>query len=450
MINMYLKDAADLIQASHYGGNPMFIGCCSDSRCINPDEMFIALKGDRFDGHDFLEQVRERGARVAMLERESEIIPSGLLVSDTRKAMGQLAGKWREKFPIPLVAITGSNGKTTVKEMLSCILVQHAPVLYSKGNLNNDIGVPITLFNLGSEHKYAVIEMGANHTGEISWLSHIAKPDIALITQCAPAHLEGFGSVEGVARAKAEIYEGMSDKGTAIINVDDNHAEIWLAKTKKKRQLTFGITNDADISAEDLETHKNSDKTEFTLAMPNGKTDIRLSLLGLHNVMNALAATACAYSLDIPVTLIKSGLERFKPVSGRLEIRKGIKGSRIIDDSYNANPSSLNAAINVLSDFKPERWLVLGDMGELGDEAENLHAEAGIQAKSSGVKRLFTLGILSSRAQKSFGENATHYTTHNELIRDLQSDINPDVTLLVKGSRSMHLEKIIEALTEKN
>ena len=450
MISMYLEDAADLIQATPFGGNPKFTGCSTDSRIIREGEMFIALEGEFFDGHDFIEMASGKGACAAMVEHQAYEGLPGILVENTRHSMGSLAQKWRENFNIPLIAITGSNGKTTVKEMLTSILQRDARVLYTKGNYNNDIGVPLTLFNLGDEHDYAVIEMGANHPGEISWLTRIAQPSLAVITQCAPAHLEGFENIEGVAKAKAEIYEGLHENGIALINRDDDYADFWIAKTRNHRQLTFGISSSADIKAVSISPDIESGYIRFRLLLPDHAIDISLPLLGEHNVMNALAASACAYGLNISADSIKLGLEELQSIPGRLQLKKGIKGSRILDDTYNANPASLAAAVDVLSEYEGERWLVLGDMGELGNSSEQLHESSGHQAKSRRIDRLFTIGDLSINAHRDFGDQARHFESLDCLMSSLIDEISPGVTILVKGSRSMKMERVVNALMDNS
>ena len=450
MISMSLSSAARTLGTEYRGKDEVFHGCSTDSRSINSGELFIAIRGERFNGHDFLEQARQRGATAALVDSLVPISLPLIKVTDTRKALGELAKCWRENFRIPLVAITGSNGKTTVKEMLVSILEQKSEVLATRGNLNNDIGVPLTLFGMGNEHAYAIIEMGANHPGEIKWLSYIAKPTVAVITQCAPAHLEGFGSVEGVALAKSEIFEGLEKHGTAIINADDNFAGLWKNRVKDIHQLSFGIHHPADITARFPDKSDSNKANIFILKTPAGSIEVTLSLLGIHNIMNALAAAACATALNIELETIKKGLEAMKPVKGRLEIKTGINNSRIIDDTYNANPASLLAAVNVLKTFNGKHWLVLGDMGELGEEGENLHLKAGEQAKENNVDRLFTTGTLSQFASKSFGKNSEHFESIDDMVQRLQSEISPEITVLIKGSRSMQMERVVSRLEKKS
>ena len=450
VISMKLSSAAKSLNATYLGEDVEFIGCSTDSRNLNSGELFIAIKGERFDGHDFLESAKQRGAVAAMVTKTGQQDLPTLVVEDTRKAMGNLAATWRSGFDVPLIAVTGSNGKTTVKEMLVSILSLKTPVLATRGNLNNDIGVPLTLFGLGNEHHYAVVEMGANHLGEISWLSHIVRPTVALITQCAPAHLEGFGSVEGVARAKAEIFDGLEPEGIAIINADDDFAGLWRNKVTGFKQISFGLKNRSDITAKSITPSMIKGTNNFQLCTPVGTIDIELPLLGQHNIMNAMAATACALALEIELTLVKQGLERMKPVKGRLEMKKGLHGSRIIDDTYNANPVSLNAAIKTIASLTGKRWLVLGDMGELGTLSESLHEEAGNIARENGIKKIFAIGPLSENAVRSFGQGAQHFSSVEKMIEAIKKEISDDVTLLVKGSRSMQMERVVSALEANN
>ncbi len=446
MINMKLSEAAACLQASYLGEDVEFVGCSTNSRELQAGELFIALKGKHFDGHDFIKDAEQHGASAALIESANDASLPVIQVSDTRYAMGSLAQHWRKNFNISLIAISGSNGKTTVKDMLTSILKLQAPVLATTGNLNNDIGVPLTLFGLDDEHRYAIIEMGANHPGEIARLSQIAQPTVAVITQCAPAHLEGFGNIDGVAKAKAEIYENLEPTGIAVINADDPYADFWRDKITSLRQFSFGLEKPADLTASSIQQSCTSGKTDFVLSSPVGSLDITLSLLGRHNVLNALAASSCAVCLDIEPQLIKQGLENMITAKGRLELKSGMNNSRIIDDTYNANPASFDAAIKVLSEFQGERWLVLGDMGELGPEAEQLHSDVGAMAAASGVERFYALGDLSHASIQSFGHGAQHYQAVDELIKKIQAEINQDVTLLVKGSRAMQMERIVNAL----
>lgn len=450
MINMSLSKAAAAIESIYNGEDIIFSGCSTDSRTVEKGNLFIALKGEYFDGHEYVSIAEEKGASSLLVEQEVSHSKPVLHVKDTRKAMGLLARSWREEMTIPLVAITGSNGKTTVKEMVTGILSEVAEVHATSGNLNNDIGVPLTLFGLDTKHQYAVIEMGANHPGEIEWLSAVARPNVAVITQCAPAHLEGFGSLEGVAKAKAEIYSGLQSSGIAIINADDAYADFWSESCGLLSQLTFGIDSaHADVRANIIEMSTKVATTQFELICTSGSIDICLPLSGKHNVMNALAACACCLSLDVPLTTIKSGLENILPVKGRLQVKAGKQGARIIDDTYNANPASLSAALNVLSNYEGAHYLVLGDMGELGDTAVQLHKDAGESARQAGIDGLFTIGELSINAMQGFGSNAIHFDSYDALSKALINILNNDATILVKGSRAMQMERVVNALIEE-
>jgi UDP-N-acetylmuramoyl-tripeptide--D-alanyl-D-alanine ligase len=450
MINMSLSKAAKAIDSSFNGDDIMFSGCSTDSRTIKNGNLFIALAGENFDGHDYVSVAEDNGASSIMLEREVNHTKPALLVKDTRKAMGLLAKSWRVELSIPLVAITGSNGKTTVKEMVNSILSEISEVHATSGNFNNDIGVPLTLFGLNKKHQYAVIEMGANHPGEIEWLTSIASPNVAVITQCAPSHLEGFGSVEGVAKAKAEIYSGLQSSGTAIINADDEYANFWKESCEDLSQLSFGIESvDVDVRAKNINILTESASIKFELICAQGAVEILLPLSGEHNVMNALAASACCLSLDVSLESIKNGLESMSPVKGRLQIKVGKQGVRIIDDSYNANPKSLTAALKVLSAYQGTRYLVLGDMGELGASAEQLHRDAGKLAKQLGIDKIFTLGELSINTLQGFGSDSFYCESHDELNETLKNHLDGDTTILIKGSRYMQMEKIVQALMEE-
>ncbi len=446
MIAMRLSEAAQAMGTHLRGADAEFRGCSTDSRTLPEGALFFALRGEHFDGHRFLADAAGRGARGAVVDAQAQTDgPLPLLpVADTRGALGALARAWRARFEIPFVAVTGSNGKTTVKEMVAAILSPVAPTLVTSGNLNNDIGVPLTLFALGTGHRYGVVEMGANHPGEISALAAMVQPDVAVITQCAPAHLEGFGSIEGVARAKAEIYTGLRPGGCAVINVDDRFAGYWREACAGLRQVGFGLTPGADVTAVDIRGTDGA--MQFVLAAGGERVPVSLPLYGRHNVMNALAAAACTLALGIPPARIAAGLGAVRAVKGRLQLKPAHGGARVIDDTYNANPASLDAALAVLADFPGRRWLVLGDMGELGDGAPELHARAGRAARSAGVERLFALGPLSRNAVHEFGAGAGHFDAPGELLAALDPALAPDVTVLVKGSRSMAMERVVNAI----
>ncbi|CAK0765083.1 D-alanyl-D-alanine-adding enzyme [Gammaproteobacteria bacterium] len=444
-IRMPLSEAASLLQGKRLGQDVSFFGVSNDTRKMPSGALYVALVGDRFDGHAFVAEAKKAGAVAALVSREVKIPFPQIVVKDTRLALGQLATAWRTRFVGPLVAITGSNGKTTVKEMTRAIFAQKWKTLSTMGNLNNDIGTPLTLLRLmPSVHQAAVIELGANHPGEIAYLTALAKPTVALVNNAGPAHLEGFGSVEGVARAKGEIYQGLSKGGIAVINADDPQAPLWRAMTSEHTTLDFGMTASALVRATDLRT---DDGTAFTLHSPLGTEEVRISLPGRHNVLNALAAATVALAAELSLGPISTGLASVTAVSGRLRSYPGRHGVRIIDDTYNANPASLRAAIEVLAKSPGERYLVLGDMGELGPNAPLLHAEIGEFAKQSGIDRLVACGKLSQEAVAAFGEGALHCAEVASVVAVLEPKLHSRVTILVKGSRSAGMERVVQLLS---
>ena len=453
-----LQEAAAALNATAKGKNVRFSGVSSDTRTLKSGELFVALKGERYDGCEFLVQAREKGA-VAALVAEPESANAAatlaaqggfplLVVKETRKSLGELAAYWRSRFNMPVVGVTGSNGKTTVKEMLAGILRKAAgsqqAVLATRGNLNNDIGVPLTLLEMRSQHRYAVIEMGMNHPGEISYLTSLAKPDVALVNNVAPAHLAGLGSLEQAARAKGEIFEGLSENGVAVINADDEYANLWRGLCTGKRVLDFGLSHPAAVSAR---CELRGSGAEIAVRSDAGEMNIILQVPGLHNARNALAAATCALALGISSEAISIGLAAFTGVKGRLQRKPGKNGAVVIDDTYNANPDSVRTAIEVLRSEAGKKILVLGDMGELGEQGPALHMQIGAQAKHAGVDVLYTLGELSAGATQRFGTGARHFTQIEVLLAEVEKLLAPGVTVLVKGSRFMHMERITERLT---
>lgn len=448
---MSLGELARLVGGELHGPDRHFDAVGTDTRTLGPGALFIALRGPNFDAHEFIATAAARGAVAALVERDVATALPTVRVEDTRRALGRLAAAWRDRFAIPLVAVTGSNGKTTVKGMLAAILAARGAGLSTRGNLNNDIGVPLTLLNLRREHRSAVIEMGANHPGDIDTLTHIARPTVALITNAAPAHLAGFGDVAGVVRAKGEIYSGLVPDGSAVINADDPGADQWRALAAPHRIVTFGLNRPADVTARELRLNA-ALGCSFMLATPAGEAAVGLALSGRHNVMNALAAAAAAHAAGVGLAEIVCGLESMRAVDGRLQLKRGIGESRIIDDTYNANPGSMKAALEVLamSAADGERILVLGDMGELGDAGQALHEQVGREARACGVTRLYAVGVLARAAAAVFGQGAAHFATQEALIAALRADVaalpNGAATVLVKGSRSMRMERVVEAL----
>ncbi len=450
MIRMQLSEAAAELGIQLSGHDAWFEGVSTDTRTISNGELFCALGGPNFDGHEHCLEAEEKGAVGAIIERAVNADLPTLKVDDTRRAFGRLAGAWRNRFSIPIVGVTGSNGKTTVKEMIASILDADTTVLATKGNLNNDIGVPKTLFELDVQHEYAVIEMGANHLGEIKWLTEITQPLVGVITLCAPAHLEGFGSIDAVAQAKGELYTGLLAGGTAVINADDIYASYWSNIAGDRPIVKFGLQQPADVFAENVTDLGIGRGMHFSLQLPSSNVDVELPFDGVHNVSNALAAATAAYALDISSSAIKYGLENASKAGGRLCVLDGIRGSRVIDDTYNANPTSLAAALNTVASAPGEKWLVLGDMGELGSRAAEIHRETGVNVRNIGIDRFYTFGELAAIAGGAYGEGAQSHRDMGELIKALTADVDRGVTVLVKGSRAMKMERIIDALVGAN
>ena len=453
---MTLAQAASVLGARVHGDDVTFTGVSTDTRTLKSGDLFIALRGENFDAHDFLEQAHSAGA-VATLVASTGKVPAAMpaiVAEDTRLALGRLAAHWRSRFSLPLVALTGSSGKTTVKEMLAAILRAAVaesrvaendgdPVLATLGNLNNDIGVPLMLLELKATHRYAVIEMGMNHAGEIAYLTRLAAPDVALINNAGRAHIEFLGSEEAIARAKGEIFEGLRDKGVAIINADDRHAPMWRALAGGRARVEFGLQPTVPVSA----TYRlRALESEMQLKTPHGTATVTLRAPGIHNVRNALAAAAAAVALDVSVQTIATGLASYSGVKGRLQMKQGVNGAALIDDTYNANPESMRAAIDVLAQADGRKLLVLGDMGELGENAPQLHVELGGYAKQAGIDELFTLGRLSEGATRAFGAGARHFDQLDDLVVAARGLSAPGVTVLVKGSRFMKMERVVAAL----
>ena len=423
-----------------------FRGVSTDSRRDCTGTLFFALRGPNFDGHDHVEAAARAGAVAAVTERPGDGGPPRLVVLDSRRALGRLAADWRRRHDIPVAAVTGSNGKTTVKEMIASILGRRHRTLATAGNLNTDIGLATTLCGLDSGHRRAVVEVGANHPGEIAELARMCEPRAGVVTQCAPAHLEGFGDVAGVARAKGELFESLPPDGTGVVNADDRFAEFWTRQIACRPILRFGLDQPADVGARWAPRGNGS---RVTLSTPAGEIVVGLGLPGRHNVMNALAATAVSLALGESLHSIREGLEAMQPVPGRLCLRSLGCGSVLLDDTYNANPGSLRAALDVLAERGGERWLVLGDMAELGDDERDLHREAGRLARERGIERLYGVGRLAAEAVETFGPGGRHHPSHDALVTDLRADLEASapVTALVKGSRSMRMESVVQALS---
>lgn len=415
----------------------------TDSRLVKPDQLFIAIKGERFDAHDFVADLAGK-AGAALVSQKIDCDLPQIIVADTLQALADLASAWRKQFTKPLIALTGSNGKTTLKEMIATILALQGKVLATYGNLNNNIGMPLTLLRLRDEHDFAVIEIGANHFGEIESLTKIAQPNVAVLNNAGAAHLEGFIDLKGVAKAKGEVFIGLGTQGIAVINADDRFADYWKDLNLDREVIAFGINNEAKISGRLL--------SDGSLMINNGSQEVRanLKLLGRHNAMNALAATAVTTVMGIGLETIVEGLETLLPVKGRLAPVAGINHSQILDDTYNANPDSVVAALTVLAQ-KKNTVFVLGDLGELGENPEKVHAKIGETAKVVGIQHMYCLGKYSAKACDAFGANGKSFNEMEELLNNLITDVNenlPDkVTILVKGSRFMKMERAVAALS---
>ena len=439
-----LSSAATSMHGDLIGGDRIFDGVSTDTRTLRTGELFVALQGPNFDGRDYVLRASEKGAAAAVVGAIVDDNIAQITVDDTRLALGQLAAAWRRDQSAVVVGITGSNGKTTLKELTAACLSQAAPTIATEGNLNNEIGMPLMLTRIDETHRYAVLEMGANHAGEIAYLTSLAEPDVVVITNAAAAHLEGFGSVAGVAKAKGEILCGTSRPGVAILNADDEYFEFWTELAGDVDVLSFGVDALADVRADDIVSDGGG--SSFELHLPDSRFNVRLSIPGRHNVRNACAAAAIATTLGVAPEQIQAAFESVKPVAGRLQSKSGLNGSTLFDDSYNANPLSVAAAAEFLAALNGQSWLVLGDMGELGDSAASLHREVGAAAKAAGVDRLFATGELSRNATEAFGAGASWFESVDMLIDALRVSVTSDVNLLVKGSRFMRMERVVQAL----
>lgn len=439
-----LSSAAGSMHGRLLGGDRIFDGVSTDTRTLRSGELFVALQGPNFDGCDYVSQASEKGAAAAVVRAKVDGDIAQITVADTTLALGQLAAAWRRDQSAVVIGITGSNGKTTLKELTAACLSQAAPTIATEGNLNNEIGMPLMLTRIDASHRYAVLEMGANHAGEIGYLTSLAEPDVVAITNATAAHLEGFGTVDGVAKAKGEILRGKSRPGVAILNADDEYFDFWSAMAADIDIVGFAIDTQTDVCASDIVA--DSGGSNFRLHLFDSQIDIRLSLPGRHNVRNACAAAAIATALGVAPEQIQSGLESVRPVAGRLQPKRGLNGARLFDDSYNANPLSVAAAAEFLAVLDGQSWLVLGDMGELGAEAVRLHREVGVAVRNAGVDRLFATGELSRNVTAAFGDNASWFDSIDSLIDALRVSVTSDVNLLVKGSRFMGMERVVEAL----
>lgn len=426
-------------------------GVSSDTRTLEPGDLFIALVGPNHNAHEHLFKALEKGAAAVIVSQPVDCPLPLIMVEDTKIALGKLGAAVKQKVNPKTVGITGSSGKTTVKEMVASILSVKGKVLFTKGNFNNDIGVPLTLLRLEKHHQYAVIEMGANHLGEIAYTTNLVKPDVATIVNAAASHLEGFGSLFGVARAKSEIFKGLGTKGTAVLNRDSQFYSFWEGKTSHLNCITFSPeTGLGDYRAEDIAMGMDG-CAEFELVCPAGKAAIRLSIPGTHNVGNALLAAALAINVGASMEDVQLGLFNMREVGGRLNVKQLTNQIRLLDDTYNANVASVNAAIDLLATFPGNRVLVLGDMAELGDKARYYHEQVGQYAKSKGITSIYSLGVLSQCASAVFDEWGFHFDSKEALVDTLNQNVfyeQRDISILVKGSRSSKMELVVKAIEE--
>ncbi|HSC75154.1 MAG TPA: UDP-N-acetylmuramoyl-tripeptide--D-alanyl-D-alanine ligase [Pseudomonadales bacterium] len=443
-----LVDVAQACGASWSGADINFTGVCIDSRKVQTGDVFVALKGERFDAHAFLPAVEQSGAVAAVVEEINlEISLPQLKVNNTVNALGEIAGLNRRLFSGKIIGLTGSAGKTTTKEMIAAILAQNGNPLVTAGNLNNHVGVPLTLLRLSAENDSAVIEMGASAVGEIRYLTTLVRPDVALVTNVAAAHLEGFGSIENVAKGKREIFEGLAENGVAVINLDNDWTASWQDSLSPAfRVFTYSMKKMADLYASDIA--QAADGVSFVLHAGDNHEKVNLAFLGQHNVGNALAVAACCMAAEIGFKEIVSGLQAAKPYKGRLQSKRGVNGCLVIDDSYNANPASVRIAIDALLACDGTKILVLGDMGELGVDARLLHAEIGVYAKTAGVEHFLVVGELSRAAAISFGAGATCFDSWQLLADHCIAMAGKNSVFLIKGSRSAGMDRVADALIE--
>jgi UDP-N-acetylmuramoyl-tripeptide--D-alanyl-D-alanine ligase len=450
-MNRTLSEFARACGGELIGTDRPYTGVSTDTRTLAAGELFVALRGPRFNANDFVNAAETAGAAGAVVDVRVDRPLAQIVVKDTQNALTAAAVAWRNQFRFPVVGVAGSNGKTTVKEMIAAILARSGPTLATRGNFNNHIGVPLTLLRFDPAHRHAVVEIGANRAGEVADLVKIARPTVGLITNAGAEHLEGFGSLDGVARAEGEMVAGLEPVATAIINADDEFADLWRGMTRAQ-VVTFGVARSAQFSAHDIATTISTATadgfiTRFQMRTPGGSIPVEFGFAGKHNVMNALCAAAAATAAGASLEDVRTGLATLRPVPGRLQFKTAPSGAWIVDDSYNANPSSMKAGIEVLESVDARRWLVMGDMGELGDFADASHQEIGRFAREHRVDRLFATGKLSAQAVEAFGTGAEWFADTEALARAVNAELTREVCVLVKGSRSNRLERVVEALT---
>ena len=423
----------------------------TDTRSLLPGDLFVALEGDNFDAHDFLAQAKAQGAVAAVAQHGLDAVElPGLQVGDSKAALGQIAKGWRAQFSLPLIAVTGSNGKTTVTQMIACILraYQNGQAFATEGNLNNDIGVPLTLLRLTADHKFGVVELGMNHPGEIAYLADIARPTVAVVNNAQREHLEFMGTVEAVAHENGSVIEALELHGVAVFPADDEYTAVWRKAAGKRNMLTFAMTGQADVTAD---AHWDADCWRVLASTPQGVLEFRLHVAGRHNVKNALAATAGALAAGVPLTYISRGLTAFEPVKGRsraVQVSFQDRTITLIDDTYNANPDSMRAAIDVLAILPGPRLLVMGDMGEVGDQGAQFHEEAGRWAKAQGIENLYALGEQSLLASNCF-DLGRHFDDIETLKAAVIAQLPHVRSVLVKGSRFMKMERVVQAISSE-
>jgi UDP-N-acetylmuramoyl-tripeptide--D-alanyl-D-alanine ligase len=433
----------------------------TDSRSLQPGDLFVALRGERFDGNQFIAQAKAQGAVAVVCEAsgEADALARGLpalVVPNARIALGQLAAGWRAQFDLPLIAVTGSNGKTTVTQMIASILRAHAgeDALSTQGNLNNDIGVPLTLFNLRDHHRIAVVELGMNHPGEIAYLSKLVQPTVALVNNAQREHQEFMATVEAVAHENGAVLQALPESGVAVFPTDDAFTAVWQAMSEQRAQYTFAMAVDAVVKPGDVRAAVvvwQSGAWQFTLKTPEGTAPVHLHIAGRHNVKNALAASACALAAGVSLSAVALGLRAFEPVKGRsraMVLRTAGGDITLVDDTYNANPDSVRAAMDVLAELPAPRLMVLGDMGEVGSQGPEFHAEVGAYAAERGIESLYTLGDLSVHASQAFGA-AQHFSDMDSLLTATMAQVGQFQSVVVKGSRTMKMERVVQALLLK-
>jgi UDP-N-acetylmuramoyl-tripeptide--D-alanyl-D-alanine ligase len=443
------SELAQVATGQLMGGDVDFTSVSTDTRTLQKDALFVALSGPNFDGHDFVAGAATQGAAAALVARHLPINIPQVIVPDPLAALARFAHEWRMRFTLPVIGVTGSNGKTTTKELIGAILSQLGPCLITRGNLNNHIGVPLTLLQLQPTHRFAVIEMGANHQGEIAHLASLAAPTIGIVTNAGAAHLEGFGSLEGVASGKGEMFRTLPSDGVAVINADDVYADFWREARASDRVLTFGFEQVADFTAHRVQASSDASgfRIQFELVTPAGTRTAVLNLAGLHNLRNALGAAAVAHAAGAALDAIVAGLADMRSVAGRLELKPALHGAFLVDDSYNANPSSLQAGLDAFRSCGGERWLILGEMMELGAASDELHAEVGRYARTAGVSRLLGIGAGARFAVEAFGAGGHWFEDLDTLIAHAKAALAPGLAVLIKGSRSNRLERVSAALS---